>query len=231
MKRQAPWRGRDVLKRSCRTKLSPAAYVLAKIGQSPLPNRHISSRTYDFCRVACSSVREPLQAACRQPTLVVLRPPRIPNLEETEMTRDKVAPSEPIKIGRLTIQYLIEGTGTRGMGVFELTVPPGSSVPPPHSHTLNEECVYVLEGVLRYSVDGIARDLAQGQWMYSPRGSVHHFSNPFGDTTRALIVLTPDIGAQYFRDVGAIVNAGDPLDRTKLIAVMSGYGMIPAPPQ
>ena len=147
------------------------------------------------------------------------------------MTSGGAAPCEPIPVGQLIIQYLIDGTATGGMGVFELTVPPNSNVPPPHSHTRNEECVYVLDGVLRYSVDGVGRDLARGEWMFTPRGSVHHFSNPHGAPARALIVLTPDIGAQYFRDVGAIVNAGGPPDRAKLIGVMARYGLVPAPPQ
>ncbi|MBN3760536.1 cupin domain-containing protein [Burkholderia sp. Ac-20365] len=146
------------------------------------------------------------------------------------MTISGVAPIEPINIGQLSIQYLIDGTATGGMGVFELTVAPGSQVPPPHSHTRNEECVYVLEGLLRYSVDGVMRDLAPGEWMFTPRGSVHHFSNPHNDTARALIVLTPDIGVQYFRDVGAIVSTGGPPDLSKLIGVMSRYGLVPAPP-
>ena len=38
----------------------------------------------------------------------------------------------------------------------------GQNVPPPHSHSLNEECAYVLEGTLRYSVDGVERDLRLG---------------------------------------------------------------------
>ncbi|ALL71661.1 cupin (plasmid) [Paraburkholderia caribensis MBA4] len=146
------------------------------------------------------------------------------------MTLSGAAPIEPINIGQLSIQYLIDGTATGGMGVFELTVAPGSQVPPPHSHARNEECVYVLEGILRYSVDGVVRDLAPGEWMFTPRGSVHHFSNPHNGTARALIVMTPDIGAQYFRDVGTIVNAGGPTDRGKLIGVMSRYGLVPAPP-
>ncbi|MDN7183220.1 cupin domain-containing protein [Caballeronia sp. SEWSISQ10-4 2] len=147
------------------------------------------------------------------------------------MTLSSVTPSEPINIGQLSIQYLIDGAATGGMGVFELTVLPGSQVPPPHSHTGNDECVYVLEGRLRYSVDGEVRDLTPGEWMFTPRGSVHHFSNPHSGTARALIVLTPDIGAQYFRDVRTIVDAGGPPDRSKLIGVMSKYGLVPAAPQ
>jgi len=143
-------------------------------------------------------------------------------------TGDAASGQAVIKVGQMSIRYLIDGTATGGMGVFELGVPPSSNVPPPHSHTANEECVYVLEGVLRYAVDGNARDLRPGDWMHTPRGSVHQFSNPHTAHARALIVLTPDIGAQYFRDVGAVVNAGGPPDRARLLEVMSRYGLAPA---
>lgn len=146
-------------------------------------------------------------------------------------TASPASGQEPIMVGQLAIRYLIDGTATGGMGVFELSVPANSNVPPPHSHTLNEECVYVLEGTLRYTVDGLARDLRPGEWMFTPRGSVHQFSNPHGAAARALIVLTPDIGAQYFRDVASVVNAGGPPDRAKLLAVMANYGLVPAPPK
>jgi quercetin dioxygenase-like cupin family protein len=135
--------------------------------------------------------------------------------------------TESISVGQLTIRYLIDGTDSGGMGVFELTVPANSNVPPPHSHSNNEECVYVLEGVLRYSVDGIVRDLSPGEWMFTRRGSVHHFSNPHDRKARALMVLTPDIGAQYFRDVGRVVNVTGTPDRAKLLEVMSKYGLVP----
>jgi quercetin dioxygenase-like cupin family protein len=137
---------------------------------------------------------------------------------------------EAVKIGQLEVRYLIDGAAHAGMGVFELTVPARSNVPPPHSHSHNEECVYVLEGTLRYSVDNITRDLRPGEWMHTPRGSVHGFSNPHNESARALIVLTPDIGAQYFRDVANVVNAGGPPDRTLLLAVMARYGLAPVPP-
>ena len=146
--------------------------------------------------------------------------------EESTMTQ-----SELVRIGQLEIKYLIDGSAHEGMGIFELTIPSGSNVPPPHSHTHNEECVYVLEGTLRYSVDDVTRDLGPGDWMRTPKGAVHAFSNPHEGTARALIALTPDIGAQYFRDVAGVVNAGGPPDRTQLLAVMARYGLVPAPPR
>lgn len=116
------------------------------------------------------------------------------------------------------------------MGMFELTVPPGSNVPPPHSHSKNEEIVYVLEGTLRYTVGAETRDLTPGQSMRTPKGTVHGFSNPFDRPARALIVLSPDIGAQYFKDVAAVVGAGGPPDKAALAAVMNRYGLLPPAP-
>jgi mannose-6-phosphate isomerase-like protein (cupin superfamily) len=144
---------------------------------------------------------------------------------------DSPSTRESIMVGQMKITYFVDGSAGGGLGLFELSVPPNSNVPPPHSHTGNEECVYVLEGVLRYSVDNVVRDLRPGDWMRTPRGSVHQFSNPHDELARALIVLAPDIGAQYFRDVGAVVNVGAPPDRGKLLAVMSRYGLVPAPPK
>ncbi|HSD37588.1 MAG TPA: cupin domain-containing protein [Rhodocyclaceae bacterium] len=136
-----------------------------------------------------------------------------------------------INAGQLRIRYLIDGSESCSMGMFELAVPPGSNVPPPHSHSNNEELVYVLEGTLRYTVGAESRDLAVGQSMHTPRGTAHAFSNPFAEEVRALITLPPDIGAQYFKDVAAVVNAGGPPDKAALVAVMGRYGLVPVAPK
>ncbi len=137
-----------------------------------------------------------------------------------------------LKVGQIDIRYLIDGTATgAGVGVFEMTVPAGARVPPAHSHRDNEEVVYVLDGVLRYTVDGETRDLKPGERMYTPRGAVHAFSNPHESAARALVILTPDIGAQYFRDVAEVANAPGAPDPAKLAAVMTRYGLVPAPPK
>ena len=138
--------------------------------------------------------------------------------------------SDLIKVGQLEIRYLVDGSKSGGLGVFELKVPPGANVPPPHSHSHNEEFFYVVEGSIAYAVDGETRELTPGEWMSTPRGSVHAFRNTGSQTARALVVLTPDIGAQYFRDVAAVAGAGGPPDRVKLLEVMSRYGLVPAAP-
>jgi uncharacterized cupin superfamily protein len=60
-----------------------------------------------------------------------------------------MAQSEIIQVGQLKIKYFVDGSASGGMGMFELTVPPGANVPPPHSHSKNDECLYVVEGSLR----------------------------------------------------------------------------------
>jgi quercetin dioxygenase-like cupin family protein len=136
-----------------------------------------------------------------------------------------------INAGQLRIRYLVDGSQSGSMGMFELTVPPASNVPPPHSHSNNEELVYVLEGTLRYTVGAETRDLAVGQSMRTPKGTAHAFSNPFSEVARALITLSPDIGAQYFKDVAAVINAGGPPDKAALVAVMGRYGLVPVAPK
>lgn len=64
--------------------------------------------------------------------------------------------------------------------------------------------------------------------MRTPRGSVHAFSNPHERTARALIINSPDIGVQYFRDVADVANAGGPPDRSALLGIMTRYGLVPA---
>ena len=135
------------------------------------------------------------------------------------------------KVGQLGISYIVDRSQSSSLGMFELTVPLGSNVPPPHSHSNNEECVYILSGVLRYAVEGGTRDLTAGQTMSTPRGVVHAFSNPFAETACALIVQSPDIGAQYFKEVAAVVNTRGPPDKAALVSVMSRYGLVPAAPK
>lgn len=150
-------------------------------------------------------------------------------LERPAMNKTASPDSETIRIGQIEIRYIQEAGNGCQMGCFEMTVPPGSNVPPPHSHSNNEELVYVLEGLLRYTVGGETRDLRPGETMATPRGVAHGFSNPHSDTARALIMNTPDIGAQYFREVAAIVNAPGPPDRGRLLETMRMFGLVPAP--
>lgn len=85
-------------------------------------------------------------------------------------------------------------------------------------------------GVLRCTLGGEVCDLHPGESGFTPRGVVHGFSNPFDQLARALVITTPDIGAQYFHDVAEVVGAPGGPDPASIAAVMGRYGLVPAPP-
>lgn len=148
--------------------------------------------------------------------------------------RDVTASNGPelIRVGQLEIRYLQQANENQQMGCFELRVPPGSNVPPPHAHGRNEELLFVLEGCLRVTVGAVTRDLGPGECISTPPGVPHGFSNPHSVLARALVVNSPDIGADYFREMASIINAPGGPDKAKVVATMQRFGLVlaPAPP-
>jgi quercetin dioxygenase-like cupin family protein len=140
---------------------------------------------------------------------------------------------EEIRIGQLAIRFLVEGDASGGtVSVFEFDVPAGAKVPIPHSHDGYEETIYGLDGVLTWTIDGVATDVAPGEAVCIPRGVVHHFDNRHDSDARALGIVTPGVlGPEYFRELAGIVEAaaGGPPDLAAMADVMRRHGLTPAP--
>ena len=140
---------------------------------------------------------------------------------------------EEITVGELAVRFLVEGQETSGsVAVFEFDVPASSRIAAAHSHDGYEETVYGVEGVLTWTVDGRAIDVAAGEALVIPRGVVHQFANSGDvDATQLAIVAPGILGPDYFREVGAILEAaaGGPPDVAALGAVMRRRGLTPAP--
>jgi quercetin dioxygenase-like cupin family protein len=136
---------------------------------------------------------------------------------------------EEIKVGQLAIRFMLEGEQSGGsVAVFEFDVPAGTSVAAGHSHDGYEETIYGLEGVLTWTVDGTATEVAPGEALCIPRGAVHQFDNTHEVDARALAIVTPGIlGPDYFREVAAILDAaaGGPPDYAALGEVMRSHGI------
>lgn len=132
-----------------------------------------------------------------------------------------------IRIGSLSMRFLVDGQDTTGhMAMAEMVVQPQAKVPPPHRHVDVDETIHVLEGSLTYRVDETVRVLNAGDHCFSPRGSVHHFSNPGDTAARALVVFSPaNLGPDYFREVADILGAGGPPDIDKMKTVMKRHGL------
>jgi quercetin dioxygenase-like cupin family protein len=145
----------------------------------------------------------------------------------TTSTRDE------IKVGELSIRFLVEGEETAGsVAVFEFDVPAGAKVASAHSHDGYDETIYGVEGILTWTVEGTPNDVGPGEAIFIPRGAVHHFDNTQDIDAKALAIVTPGIlGPDYFHEVAAILDAtvGGPPDFAAIGAVMRRHGLTPAP--
>ena len=101
------------------------------------------------------------------------------------------------------------------LAVFEFDVAAGAKVPAAHSHDGYEETIYGLEGVLTWTIEGTPTDVGPGEVVFIPRGAVHRFDNAGDVDATALAIVTPGLlGADYFREIAAVVDAaaGGPPD-------------------
>src|SRR5260221_1839640 len=140
--------------------------------------------------------------------------------------------NEIIRIGQITIKFLLEAADTSGsLAMFEFMVPVGARVPLPHSHKHYDETIYGVEGMLTFTVDGNTVHIGPGESCFIPRGAVHGFTNLGQTDTKALAVVTPAlIGPDFFKESAAIVNAGGPPDIEKLKVVLAKHGLVVAMP-
>lgn len=139
---------------------------------------------------------------------------------------------EEIKLGGITLKFLVDGQDTDGtLVVFEMLVPPNTRVPAPHYHVHVDETLYVMEGTLNQLYDTETRVLGPGDKIFIKRGVVHGFNNTGTEDARVLCFLSPaSIGPEYFREIAAVVNAGGPPDMQQMLAIMKRHGLEPVKP-
>jgi quercetin dioxygenase-like cupin family protein len=140
---------------------------------------------------------------------------------------------ETIKTGQITIDFLLEAADTNGSAaMFEFTIPAGAKMPLPHYHEYFDETIYGLSGMLTFTVDGKAIDIAPGETCFIPRGAIHGFDNSKQVDAKGLSVITPALlGPIFFKEVGEIVNAGGPPDIEKIGLIMKKHGITPVMPK
>lgn len=139
---------------------------------------------------------------------------------------------ETILVGRNQVRFLITGAESNGSAaLLEVLVPAGPRLPAlPHSHDAGEESVYGLEGVSTWTVAEATIELAPGQALCIPRGTVHEFANLGAADARMLVVISPAVlGPAFFRAMGALLQsaAGRPPDQEKMAALMRRSGATP----
>jgi len=90
-------------------------------------------------------------------------------------------------------RYTFLVTGAQSGGAYfimEAIVPPGGG-PPPHIHHREEECFYVLEGQLEIMVGDRVIQASTGDFVHTPRETVHCFRNVGTGMARTLLIFSP----------------------------------------
>jgi quercetin dioxygenase-like cupin family protein len=136
---------------------------------------------------------------------------------------------ELIVNGPSTIRILEDGSSTNHrLGMAEITIPPHTPGPPQHRHAQHDEGFYVLSGLVRFTVGQDEHDVEAGTWVMVPPGAPHTFAN-VGDVPAVMLnTFTPDQYVQYFRDLKAMVESGQPMTRDSIAEVWTRYGTEPS---
>jgi len=90
-------------------------------------------------------------------------------------------------------RYTFLVTGAQSDGAYfimEAIVPPGGG-PPPHIHHREEEAFYVLEGNLEIRMADKVIQASTGDFIHTPRGTVHQFRNAGSSMARMLVIFSP----------------------------------------
>jgi quercetin dioxygenase-like cupin family protein len=94
-----------------------------------------------------------------------------------------------------------------GYSVFEDLIPPGGG-PPLHTHTREDETLYVLEGELTVFLGDDKAVAKPGDFAHMARGTPHRFVNHTAKPVRTLMTYSPGGFEQWFADIGT--PAADP---------------------
>ena len=137
---------------------------------------------------------------------------------------------EIVSFSGLDLRFLQTGDGTAGsLDVFEMAVQPNARMPVPHYHETWDETIYGVAGTTIWRIAGSDVAVGPGESVFIRRGVIHGFRNASDTPATCLRILTPGLlGPAYFRAMAALVATGSP-DPVAMKAVMTRYGLIPAP--
>ena len=110
-----------------------------------------------------------------------------------------------------------------GFSVIEYEGAAGAPGPPLHVHRAFEECWYILEGEVDFSLGGEVRRVGVGGFVLVPRDAAHTF-RVAGDTpARWLGIFSPANGLGLIEELGEILPADGPPDVEKVMALFARY--------
>lgn len=117
-----------------------------------------------------------------------------------QMVVVKDGAGEALQVMGAQVKFLCTGEKTGGgWSLMETAVPEGSG-PPPHRHPW-DEAYFVLEGEVRFSLEGREQLFRAGDFIYAPANTLHGFHGTSKSPARMIIFDTPAHAESFFREV------------------------------
>jgi quercetin dioxygenase-like cupin family protein len=123
-------------------------------------------------------------------------------------------------LGLPTILRATGQTTNGAFGLVEQVLPPGFASPY-HTHQLEDEAFYVLEGEMAFVIDGQWTQARAGTFLFGPRNIPHGFKVLGDQPARLLLLCAPGGFEQFVLDMSEPAPA--PPDMAKLMAVAAKY--------
>ncbi len=136
-------------------------------------------------------------------------------------------PDDGVRLPTLDMVHKVTAEASGGpLTIEEWGLPPGQMIPP-HTHTREDECNFVLEGELTCDVGGELVVAPAGSYVLKPRGVPHALYNAGPGPVRVLEVLTPGGLEGYFDEYERIASGGMDEDERRIARVELGerYGI------
>jgi mannose-6-phosphate isomerase-like protein (cupin superfamily) len=106
------------------------------------------------------------------------------------------------------LRILVDSSDTGGKCVvFECITDPGKG-PPLHRHGRDDEIFFIVEGTLKFVVDGVESTVSAGGCVLAARGSAHAFVNVGKSPSRMIITCCPGGLERPFREADRLGREG-----------------------
>ena len=138
-----------------------------------------------------------------------------------------ISPDEGVHLSILDITHKVTAEDFGGaFTITEAGLPPGEMIPP-HTHTREDECNFVLEGELTFDVGGEIVLAPAGSFVLKPRGVYYAFCNTGTGANRHLEIHTPGEFENYYDEYEQIVESemGEEERRKARVELGERYGV------
>ncbi|HVX30478.1 MAG TPA: cupin domain-containing protein [Nitrolancea sp.] len=144
-------------------------------------------------------------------------------LETLTLAQDE---GELVWLLALGVRFMIRGDRTDGQfSLVEHPLPARALGAPLHTHTLEDEYSYILEGQIGVQIGDTEQVAGPGTLVFKPRGIPHAFWNAGDTPARLLEIISPAGFERYFDEAAAVFAADGPPDFAKVAEIAARYQM------